>query len=272
MPAVSSARSRSRGSRAKVARRPATPWTSAATTRLTDRTGPRTTRSPSRSIPRIRTTSWPGRTTTTTASTTRPVRGRRSFPTGFFTSFDGGATWIDGQIPIGSGNGDGDPAPAFDAEHDVALMAQLENVGGQGGPLGRSRRRLGEPIARRRRDVERPVTVFQGSGRRHRPGEQRRLLRQGVPGGRQQPGLSLLRPDLRHGVPVPERAAGQLRRVADLAELLRRRRRDVDAARRRSPDRTRAAPSSPPVPRASATRTSSRSRTSPPTARSTSTS
>lgn len=55
-------------------------------------------------------------------------------PTGFFTSFDGGQTWIDGQIPMGSGNGNGDPAPAFDAKHDVALMAQLGNVGGQGGP------------------------------------------------------------------------------------------------------------------------------------------
>ncbi len=56
-------------------------------------------------------------------------------PTGFFTSFDGGATWLDGQIPMRSGNGAGDPAPAFDAKHDVALMAQLENVGGQGGPF-----------------------------------------------------------------------------------------------------------------------------------------
>jgi hypothetical protein len=56
-------------------------------------------------------------------------------PTGFFTSFDGGATWIDGQIPMRSGNGAGDPAPAFDAKHDVALMAQLENTGGQGGPF-----------------------------------------------------------------------------------------------------------------------------------------
>ncbi len=32
-------------------------------------------------------------------------------PTGFFTSFDGGATWIDGQVPMRSGNGAGDPAP-----------------------------------------------------------------------------------------------------------------------------------------------------------------
>jgi len=54
-------------------------------------------------------------------------------PTGFFTSIDGGETWLDGQIPFGSGNGNGDPAPAFDAKHDVALMAQLGNVGGQGG-------------------------------------------------------------------------------------------------------------------------------------------
>jgi hypothetical protein len=56
-------------------------------------------------------------------------------PTGFFTSFDGGAHWLDGQIPMRTGNGAGDPAPAFDAKHDVALMAQLENVGGQGGPF-----------------------------------------------------------------------------------------------------------------------------------------
>ncbi len=55
--------------------------------------------------------------------------------TGFFTSFDGGATWIDGQIPVRSGNGAGDPSPAFDGKHGVALMAQLENVGGQGSPF-----------------------------------------------------------------------------------------------------------------------------------------
>jgi hypothetical protein len=56
-------------------------------------------------------------------------------PTGFFTSFDGGRTWVDGQIPMRSGNGAGDPAPAFDAKHGIAVMAQLENVGGQGGPF-----------------------------------------------------------------------------------------------------------------------------------------
>jgi hypothetical protein len=54
-------------------------------------------------------------------------------PTGFFTSFDGGVTWIDGQIPMRKGNGAGDPAPAFDAKNGVVLMAQLENVAGQGG-------------------------------------------------------------------------------------------------------------------------------------------
>lgn len=61
--------------------------------------------------------------------------------TGFFTSFDGGANWLDGQIPVRSGNGAGDPAPAFvgklgaakPANQAVALMAQLENTGGQGG-------------------------------------------------------------------------------------------------------------------------------------------
>jgi len=47
-------------------------------------------------------------------------------PTGFFTSFDGGKTWVDGQVPFGRGNQGGDPAPAFDAKHDVALMASLD--------------------------------------------------------------------------------------------------------------------------------------------------
>jgi BNR/Asp-box repeat len=46
--------------------------------------------------------------------------------TGFFTSFDGGRTWIDGQVPFGVNNEAGDPSPAFDAKHDVALMASLD--------------------------------------------------------------------------------------------------------------------------------------------------
>jgi hypothetical protein len=63
-------------------------------------------------------------------------------PTGFFTSFDGGASWVDGQIPMRSGNGAGDPSPAFNArlsgttaQTGWAMMAQLENTGGLGGPF-----------------------------------------------------------------------------------------------------------------------------------------
>ncbi|HET7277203.1 MAG TPA: sialidase family protein [Dermatophilaceae bacterium] len=62
-------------------------------------------------------------------------------PTGFFSSFDAGASWVDGQIPMKSGNGAGDPSPAFDGklsgttpQTGWAMMAQLENTGGQGGP------------------------------------------------------------------------------------------------------------------------------------------
>jgi hypothetical protein len=48
-------------------------------------------------------------------------------PTGFFTSFDGGHAWTDGQIPMGNGGsgGNGDPSPAFDAKFGTAHMAQL---------------------------------------------------------------------------------------------------------------------------------------------------
>jgi hypothetical protein len=57
-------------------------------------------------------------------------------PTGFFTSFDGGHTWIDGQIPMGNGGsgGNGDPSPAFDAKFGTAHMAQLSAAIGQNSP------------------------------------------------------------------------------------------------------------------------------------------
>jgi hypothetical protein len=85
-------------------------------------------------------------------------------PTGFFTSFDGGETWIDGQIPMRSGNGAGDPAPAFDRKHGVVLMAQLENLAGHGGfwvsqgDVSVSRSTNGGI------NWSEPVTVFQGQG------------------------------------------------------------------------------------------------------------
>jgi hypothetical protein len=85
-------------------------------------------------------------------------------PTGFFTSFDGGVTWVDGQIPMRSGNGAGDPAPAFDAKHDVAVMAQLENVAGQGGFFVSQ----GDVSVSHSHDGgitwSEPVTVFMGKG------------------------------------------------------------------------------------------------------------
>lgn len=91
-------------------------------------------------------------------------------PTGFFTSFDGGATWLDGQIPMRSGNGAGDPSPAFvgrdspDAHHATALMAQLENTGGNGGPFVAQ----GDVSVSRSTDGGvtwgEPVTVFKGLG------------------------------------------------------------------------------------------------------------
>ena len=85
-------------------------------------------------------------------------------PTGFFTSFDGGENWVDGQIPQQSGNGAGDPSPAFDGKHDVAMMAQLENVGGQGGPYAV----MGNVTVSRSTDGGlnwgQSIKVFQGQG------------------------------------------------------------------------------------------------------------
>ncbi len=85
-------------------------------------------------------------------------------PTGFFTSFDGGGTWIDGQIPMRSGNGAGDPSPAFDVANSMVLMAQLENVAGQGGfyvAQGDVSVSLSEDGGQ---TWSEPMTVFKGQG------------------------------------------------------------------------------------------------------------
>ncbi|MBA3800997.1 MAG: exo-alpha-sialidase, partial [Geodermatophilaceae bacterium] len=92
-------------------------------------------------------------------------------PTGFFTSFNAGRTWVDGQIPVRSGNGAGDPSPAFDRRLSGdsprtgwAMMAQLENTGGQGGFFVSQ----GDVSVSYSRDGgvawSEPVTVFKGTG------------------------------------------------------------------------------------------------------------
>lgn len=87
-----------------------------------------------------------------------------SAPTGFFTSFDGGRNWIDGQIPRGEGNNAGDPSPAFDAKHGVVLMAGLDFSA----PPDRSTTTNGNIAVSRSTDGGRhwatPVVVMEGRG------------------------------------------------------------------------------------------------------------
>jgi hypothetical protein len=92
-------------------------------------------------------------------------------PTGFFTSFDAGATWIDGQIPFRSGNGAGDPSPGFVADprssavnRPFALMAQLENVGPNTGCCVAQGNVSVSRSGDGGRHWQRPVVVFQGHG------------------------------------------------------------------------------------------------------------
>ena len=92
-------------------------------------------------------------------------------PTGFMVSTNAGETWVDGQIPMRSGNGAGDPSPGFvgalsgnTARSGWAVMAQLENTGGASGPF----------VAQGDVSVSHspnggfrwsePVTVFKGTG------------------------------------------------------------------------------------------------------------
>ncbi|MDQ3216842.1 MAG: glycoside hydrolase [Actinomycetota bacterium] len=85
-------------------------------------------------------------------------------PTGFFTSFDGGHHWIDGQIPFNSGNNAGDPSPAFDVKHDVVLMAEIEFTS----DAARTETRNGNIAVSRSTDGGRhfktPVIVMRGRG------------------------------------------------------------------------------------------------------------
>ena len=72
-------------------------------------------------------------------------------PTGFFTSFDGGASWIDGQIPLRSGNGAGDPAPGRrpDTERAVERLEATHRDAPQTAALDRA---VAEPLGRNRDD------------------------------------------------------------------------------------------------------------------------
>jgi hypothetical protein len=54
---------------------------------------------------------------------------------GTFTSFDGGSTWTDSQLPNGNSVRISDPAPAFDGKFQTAHMGYVGFSGGKSGPL-----------------------------------------------------------------------------------------------------------------------------------------
>ena len=87
-------------------------------------------------------------------------------PTGFFTSFDGGKTWTDGQIPMGSGGGggNGDPVAVFNAKFDSASMVQLNAGCGQAGPYCGHISVAVSNSADGGLTWGNPVTIAQGSG------------------------------------------------------------------------------------------------------------
>lgn len=87
-------------------------------------------------------------------------------PTGFFTSFDGGKTWTDGQIPMGSGGGggNGDPVAVFNAKTDSASMVQLNAGCGQAGPYCGDISITVSNSADGGLTWGNPVTIAQGSG------------------------------------------------------------------------------------------------------------
>ena len=176
-------------------------------------------------------------------------------PTGFFTTFDGGQHWIDGQIPVRSGNGAGDPSPAFVGKLSSAtprtawaMMAQLENPGGQGGPFVAQ----GDVSVSYSGDGgvtwSSPVTVFKGTGTGIGPANQASLLRQGMADGRQQRGCPYYGRAYLTTTRFLNGAAGLVRGVGRSASPTLTTVAGPGPSRRRSPAATRAAPSRRPAP------------------------
>lgn len=56
-------------------------------------------------------------------------------PSGYFLSQDGGATWIDGELPLKGSLGGGDPVPEFNTKYNLAVFTSLSFVCGQFAPL-----------------------------------------------------------------------------------------------------------------------------------------
>ena len=228
-------------------------WTSRATTpqpyrqdfnpdnELADRGQPEGAHAPARRGP----------TTTSTGSTTPPASRQAIVPTGLLHLVRrAGPAGSTDRSRCSSGNGAGDPSPAFNGklsgdtpQTGWAMMAQLENVGGLSGPFVSQGNVSVSWSSDGGITWSEPSVAMKGQGAGIGPANQRTVLRQGVADRRQLPGL----PHYGRAYLVAARYLNALqrrvRRVAGLLRLLGRRRPHLVDSRRRSPARTRCAPS-----------------------------
>ncbi len=155
---------------------------------------------------------------------------------GYYTTFDGGQRWAQGNMSAEAGATGSDPVTSFDRKHATVIHASLNYLTGSADPADD----FSDVVASVSTDgglswadpvvVQHDATSVPDS---QGPGD---LQRQGVDRYRQQSGLTALWPVVRHVVPVPpdspSRQPGRvhLSELADLGVAQRRRRLHLDHA------------------------------------------